>query len=453
MMASSGNSEDSWWGGWIKAAKEKSSIALEQMKRDLNEFGSTVQRDTSSAVATSAEVIQHNLKTDPNESSTTSRVKQGFSNMLGGLSETFAPKDPRKESDPRIVLHKSDQHIFDKAKARLYAIQVSPGTYCNDPDGPPCLYEDWLASFDTDEYKGEISDLLVANTDVRAIYTKLVPAVVSNADFWGRYFYKVDQLKQDEARRAALMERADMTSSQTLDDEELQWDDDEDDSSVSFHHHSSNIQTSITSKRASERLKADDYNVIEVSNIDKPLDEEDSEKESMHCHDSETSLIHQNQIKQFNSEEKGIQIMTDTSVEHLNDTPIQVRTAPDMPDQMPLVSTAADETELDGTCDTSAGEEGRLETDPTKCDQRLTEPLMISTQEPLMVSTQESTSQQSNKVSPTVSETSNKGSSLSDDWEKDFDDIDVSEEDLEVAVHQTGNTNEEVDLDDWESWE
>ena len=45
------------------------------------------------------------------------------------------------------------------------------------------------------------------------------------------------------------------------------------------------------------------------------------------------------------------------------------------------------------------------------------------------------------------------GSSLSDDWEKDFDDIDVSEEDLEVAVHQTGNTNEEVDLDDWESWE
>ena len=156
-------------------------------------------------------------------------------------------------------------------------------------------------------------------------------------------------------------------------------------------------------------MKADDNNVIEVSNIDKPLDEEDSEKESMHCHDSETSLIHQNQIKQFNSEEKGIQIMTDTSVEHLNDTPIQVRTAPDMPDQMPLVSTAADETELDGTCDTSAGEEGRLETDPTKCDQRLTEPLMISTQEPLMVSTQESTSQQSNKVSPTVSETSNKG--------------------------------------------
>ena len=40
----------------------QSSIALEQMKRDLNEFGSTVQRDTSSAVATSAEVIQHNLK-------------------------------------------------------------------------------------------------------------------------------------------------------------------------------------------------------------------------------------------------------------------------------------------------------------------------------------------------------------------------------------------------------
>ncbi len=309
------------------------------------------------------------------------------------------------------------------------------------------MYEDWLALFDTEEHKGDISDLLVANTDVRAIYTKLVPAVVSNADFWGRYFYKVHQLKQDEARRAALKERADMTSSQTLDDEELQWDDDEDDSSISFHHHTSNIQTTTTCKQASERLKADDNNVIAVSNLDKRLDVEVREKESAHCPDLESSLIHQTQIQQSNNEEKGIQSMTNTGVEQLNDTQIQVRAAPD---ELPLVSTAAEAAKQDEKCD----EEGRLETDTTKCDERLTCHQDIQDKmEPLMVSTQESTNQQSNKVSPTVSETSNKGSSLSDDWEKDFDDIDVSEEDLVVAVHQTGNTNEEVDLDDWESWE
>ena len=59
-------------------------------------------------------------------------------------------------------------------QARLDAIQTDPGTYCNEPDGPPDHYETWQESFDLDERKGEISDLLVANTDVRALFTKLV---------------------------------------------------------------------------------------------------------------------------------------------------------------------------------------------------------------------------------------------------------------------------------------
>lgn len=35
-----------------------------------------------------------------------------------------------------------------------------------------------------------------------------VPAEISHADFWSRYFYKVHQLQQDEARKLALMKRA-----------------------------------------------------------------------------------------------------------------------------------------------------------------------------------------------------------------------------------------------------
>lgn len=35
-----------------------------------------------------------------------------------------------------------------------------------------------------------------------------VPAEISHADFWKRYFYKVHQLQQDEARKLALMKRA-----------------------------------------------------------------------------------------------------------------------------------------------------------------------------------------------------------------------------------------------------
>ena len=42
----------------------------------------------------------------------------------------------------------------------------------------------------------------------RNTYLQQVPAEISHADFWKRYFYKVHQLQVDEARKLALMKRA-----------------------------------------------------------------------------------------------------------------------------------------------------------------------------------------------------------------------------------------------------
>ena len=50
-----------------------------------------------------------------------------------------------------------------------------------------------------------------------------VPSEVSHADFWHRYFYKLHQLDQDEARKAALMKRADVVQEQL----DLEWEDGE----------------------------------------------------------------------------------------------------------------------------------------------------------------------------------------------------------------------------------
>lgn len=47
-----------------------------------------------------------------------------------------------------------------------------------------------------------------------------VPSEVSHADFWARYFYKVHQLELDEARKMALMKRAEQTR-----EESFSWDD------------------------------------------------------------------------------------------------------------------------------------------------------------------------------------------------------------------------------------
>ena len=50
-----------------------------------------------------------------------------------------------------------------------------------------------------------------------------VPSEVSHADFWHRYFYKLYKLDQDEARKAALMKRADVVQEQL----DLEWEDGE----------------------------------------------------------------------------------------------------------------------------------------------------------------------------------------------------------------------------------
>ena len=36
------------------------------------------------------------------------------------------------------------------------------------------MYEDWCQTFDPDQYKGEISELLVNVPEIRALYAKLV---------------------------------------------------------------------------------------------------------------------------------------------------------------------------------------------------------------------------------------------------------------------------------------
>lgn len=59
-------------------------------------------------------------------------------------------------------------------QARLHAIQLDSGTYCTEPSGPPEKYEEWLQEFDLESKKGDISQLLVAHEEVRALYTQIV---------------------------------------------------------------------------------------------------------------------------------------------------------------------------------------------------------------------------------------------------------------------------------------
>ncbi|KAH3831623.1 BSD domain-containing protein 1-A-like isoform X2 [Dreissena polymorpha] len=230
-MADRGNSQPggaeggSWWGGWLAAAKHQTERALEMVSADLQEFTSTMQSDTKKVVEKTKETIQKNTQSDQEtQPSTGERVKKGFFSLMDGITKalTIDPEDtsPPARGNPQQPAH----GIFDRSKIRLRAVQVDTGTYLNEPAGSAELYADWLKTFDIEAHKGEISDLLVSMVEVRSLYTSLVPSEVSHQDFWWRYFYRVHQLKLDEARKQALMKRAEQAQ---VKEDSINWDEEE----------------------------------------------------------------------------------------------------------------------------------------------------------------------------------------------------------------------------------
>uniref|UniRef100_G3W567 BSD domain containing 1 n=1 Tax=Sarcophilus harrisii TaxID=9305 RepID=G3W567_SARHA len=217
-----------WWRSWLQQSyqvvKEKSTEALEFMKRDLTEFSQVVQHDTACTIAATASVVKEKLTTE-GSSGATEKMKKGLSDFLGVISDTFAPS-PDKTIDCDVITlmgtPSGTTELYDSAKARLYSLQSDPATYCNEPDGPPELFDTWLSQFHLEEKKDEISNLLISSPSIRALYTKMVPAAVSHSEFWHRYFYRLHHLEQEEARRDALKQRAEQSVS-----EEPGWEEEE----------------------------------------------------------------------------------------------------------------------------------------------------------------------------------------------------------------------------------
>ncbi|KAK7101120.1 BSD domain-containing protein 1-like isoform X2 [Littorina saxatilis] len=219
-MAESGDGDmgDSWWGGWIQAAKEKSTAALEMVRKDLAEFGCTMQQDTGHAIEITSSALKDSVKAE-NTSTAKDTFSRGLNTFLEGISKALVVP-PDDEGQVPIIAPGSD--TYDRTKARIHAVQVDPGTYIHEPSGSPETYGMWCEGFDLDSKKGEISEMLVSKAEVRGLYTKLVPSRVSHVDFWRRYFYRLHQLDVDQARKEALMRRAERSRT----DDSLSWDDD-----------------------------------------------------------------------------------------------------------------------------------------------------------------------------------------------------------------------------------
>uniref|UniRef100_A0A4W5MTE6 BSD domain containing 1 n=1 Tax=Hucho hucho TaxID=62062 RepID=A0A4W5MTE6_9TELE len=222
---------EGWWGGWLQqsfqAVKDKSSEAYEFIKRDLTEFSNVVQHDAACSIVATASAVRSKLAVE-GSSDTTEKVKKSLSSFLGVITDTLAPpQDMTIDCDviTLVATPAGTTEVYDSTKARLYSLQADPATYCNEPDGSLEQFDAWLSSFSLEERKGEISDLLVNSPSIRALYSRMVPAAVAHSEFWQRYFYKVFQLDQEEARRVALKQRAE----QTTHTEALGWEEEDED--------------------------------------------------------------------------------------------------------------------------------------------------------------------------------------------------------------------------------
>ncbi|XP_072313631.1 BSD domain-containing protein 1 [Eucyclogobius newberryi] len=406
---------ESWWGGWIQqsfqAVKDKSTEALEFIKRDLTEFSTVVQHDTACSIVATATAVKNKLAVE-GSTETTEKVKKSLSSFLGVITDTLAPP-PDKTIDCDVITlvatPSGTTEVYDSSKARLYSLQADPATYCNEPDGPPEQFDSWLCSFSLEEKKGEISELLVNSPSIRALYTKMVPAAVSHSEFWQRYFFKVFQLDQEEARRVALKQRAE----QSAHTETMGWEEEEEDDFLCAT--PSSYQPAVT-----PTLDQSSSTLTETSLL-MPVQSPTEERLSLSSDSVSlpTQIDVQPELHVTELDKK----MTEVSLADITNTDDQPSSNP----ERALTQLEAN-TEMTGpTVKAEAKEDGPQ-------DLRVFE-----------------LNSDSGKSTP--SKNGKKGSStdVSEDWEKEFD-LDMTEEEVQMALSKIEASGEQLD-EDWENWD
>ncbi|KAM8787883.1 BSD domain-containing protein 1 isoform 2-T2 [Rhynchonycteris naso] len=421
-----------WWRSWLQqsyqAVKEKSSEALEFMKRDLTEFTQVVQHDTACTIAATASVVKEKLATE-GSSGATEKVKKGLSDFLGVISDTFAPS-PDKTIDCDVITlmgtPSGTAEPYDGTKARLYSLQSDPATYCNEPDGPPELFDAWLSQFCLEEKKGEISELLVGSPSIRALYTKMVPAAVSHSEFWHRYFYKVHQLEQEQARRDALKQRAEQSIS-----EEPGWDEEEEEL----------VGISTTSPKGAEVPVTKTFTSLEEPGPQSP------------CEENLVNPVEPPTEVTPSESSESISLVTQIA------KPATTLEAPLLPKDLSqkLLEASLEEQSLA----VDAGETGPPPPTQPKPHPPAGRPSGPEPRPPARVETLKEEvltdlrvfELNSDSGKSTPSNNGKKGSStdISEDWEKDFD-LDMTEEEVQMALSKVGASGELEDVE-WEDWE
>ncbi|CAK6968071.1 BSD domain-containing protein 1 [Scomber scombrus] len=429
---------EGWWGGWLQqsfqAVKDKSTEALEFIKRDLTEFSNVVQHDTACSIVATATAVKNKLAVE-GSSETSEKVKKSLSSFLGVITDTLAPP-PDKTIDCDVITlvatPAGTTEVYDSSKARLYSLQADPATYCNEPDGPPEQFDNWLSGFSLEDKKGEISELLVSSPSIRALYTKMVPAAVAHSEFWQRYFYKVFQLDQEEARRVALKQRAE----QSTHTETLGWEEEEEDDFLGTPS-SSQLNFTPLSDKSSTQLSTALTAPTGTTLLSPALSPSDERDATPSVSSDSVSLPTQVEVRPEPVVTELAKKLTEARVEDVADKTQEEQKAAKSDSTPEAQAEAVTQPEVTGD-----GASARASAPASK-------PEATKEEGPQDLRVFELNSD-SGKSTP--SNNGKKGSStdVSEDWEKDFD-LDMTEEEVQMALSKI-EASGELD-EDWENWE
>lgn len=251
-----------------------------------------------------------------------------------------------------------------------------------------------------------------------------VPAAVSHSEFWHRYFYKVHQLEQEQARRDALKQRADQSIS-----EEPGWEEEEEElERIVPSPKEAKLPQETKPSTAPENEPAPQSPCEEIP-VEAPAEATPSE--------SSESISLATQIANPAAAPQPPELPKDLSQKLLEASLEEQSLAEDAGETGPPPPVTSKPL-------TPAGRASGLEPRPPARVETLREEVPTD----LRVFELNSDSGKS-----TPSNNGKKGSStdISEDWEKDFD-LDMTEEEVQMALSKVDASGELEDVE-WEDWE
>ncbi|KAJ0244714.1 BSD domain-containing protein [Hirschfeldia incana] len=239
-------SSSSWsFGNLIKTLATKSESVIGSYRRELEEFGSELKKESSAirrvasravkdlpgSLDVGASVAQESLESVGQAiddigatvwKSTAKIVSRGKDSLLSSSSSSSSSHHLDSSGGDRGYL--SVEKPYSRFEMQLLAIQSDESTYVREPDDLG-EFEKWSLGFKLEERGEVIADLISGNRAVKEMYVKVVPVEVDAETFWRRYYYKVHKLEEVEEARVKLVKRA--ISGE--EEEDLSWDLDDDD--------------------------------------------------------------------------------------------------------------------------------------------------------------------------------------------------------------------------------